>query len=541
MKKFIYLGFAMFILAACSSESNYPESQNPPPPPPPPSGTAEFSATLTLDVPLSGNQEVPRVHSAQVATGKVELDEDLMQIRAMIDLSDVNGVEDAHIHSGNVGINGPVVFHFKQVEGDGGGGYYGYGTSSESGGSGVWEIAERAISEAQLELLKSGGMYINVHTAKFPDGEIRGQILTDNFVLATFPISGAQEVPAVSTEAFGDGYAVINTDNFDVHLVAVTSGVELATMAHIHTGRIGNNGGVLVDLVQSAEHLGTWATPENTRIDEETLAVLASGGHYVNIHTPAHPSGELRGQILTDNFVLATFELSGAQEVPSVATTASGDGYALINTEDFSVELVALTEGVENATMAHIHTGRVGENGGVLVDLQQVTSEPGKWVTPAETVINAEILAVLASGGHYVNVHTPAHPAGELRGQIISASDYVLFAFPLSGEQEVPAVDTNARGDGYALVRLTDFALELNVLTTGVANATAAHVHTGAAGENGPVLVGLERDEEDANRWVIPADTQLTQSIFDVLAAGGHYVNVHTPAFPDGEIRGQIE
>ncbi|MGB3726619.1 MAG: CHRD domain-containing protein, partial [Glaciecola sp.] len=260
--------------------------------------------------------------------------------------------------------------------------------------------------------------YVNVHTPANPGGELRGQILTDNFALVTFGLSGSQEVPAVTTSASGSGYALVDTTDYGLELAVVTDGVDDATMAHIHTGRIGNNGPVLVALEQSMDDMGMWMTPPNIMIDEATFNVLASGGHYVNVHTPANPGGELRGQILTDNFVLITFDLSGDQEVPAVTTTASGDGYALVNTNNYAVELTAVTEGVDDATMAHIHTGVRGENGPVLVGLEQSMDDLGIWATPADTAIDETIFGVLASGGHYVNIHTPANPSGELRGQI---------------------------------------------------------------------------------------------------------------------------
>ncbi|EGN75318.1 CHRD domain-containing protein [Idiomarina sp. A28L] len=637
MKKFIYMGLTVFALSGCLSSSDSPEVGTPNPPTPP-----TFTVSHTFDVSLSGDQEVPQVDTSASATGSVELDDNLMQFRASIDLSDIENIEGVHIHDGSIGFNGPVAFGFEQ-SGDGiyeiaetdiseslmsdllSGGWYinvhttdfpdgeirgqivnddttiitfalsgnqevpavstsasgvGYlavdqgdfevmltvrtegvddadmahihtGRVGNNGGvlvaldqdqdeSGVWVVPNGTlIDESILAVLLSGGHYVNVHTPAHPNGELRGQILTDNFVLATFPLTGSQEVPAVSTDASGDGYALVDTSDFSLELVAVTQGADVATMAHIHTGRVGTNGGVLVALVESGE-IGTWVTPENTQIDEEIFAVLASGGHYVNVHTPANPNGELRGQILTDNFVLATFPLSGSQEVPAVSTSASGDGYALVNTSDYSLELVAVTQGVDFATMAHIHTGRVGTNGGVLVALEQSTESMGTWMTPANTQIDEDIFAVLASGGHYVNVHTPANPDGELRGQILT-DNFAFFAFPLSGDQEVPAVTTNASGSGYALVSKTDFALELRVLTQGVEDATAAHIHTGIAGENGPVLVALEQDNENMNRWMASEGLVLTQDIFNILASGGHYVNVHTPAFPNGEIRGQIE
>ncbi|MDX1536167.1 CHRD domain-containing protein [Arsukibacterium sp.] len=633
MKKIFYLVLPLFVLTGCFDGSDDDEVIVEPPP--------VFSADQTFEISLSGKQQVPNVDSMQMASATVELDTDLKQIRASLDLSDVENVEAAHIHDGDLGFNGEVAFAFSagtngiytiaetditdalMADLQNGEWYVNVHTTEYPDGEirgqivnddtvivtfplsgqqevpavetaasgyayaavdqtdydltltvrttgvddatmahihtgrvgtngdvlvgleaaeedGVWVIpADTMIDEATFNVLAGGGHYVNVHTPANPEGELRGQIITDNFVLATFPLSGNQEVPMVDTQASGDGYALVNTDDYMVEVVAVTSGVDFATMAHIHTGRIGNNGDVLVGLVQSADDLGTWMTPEDTQIDQATFEVLASGGHYVNVHTPDNPGGELRGQILTDNFVLATFGLSGAQEVPAVTTMASGDGYALVNTDDYAVELVALTEGVDDATMAHIHTGRVGNNGDVLVGLEQVTDEPGKWVTPADTMIDADIFAVLASGGHYVNVHTPANPGGELRGQIVT-DNFVLATFALTGDQEVPAVTTAAMGNGYALVNTANFAIEVTALTEGVDDATMAHIHTGRIGVNGDVLVALEQSADDAGKWSTPADAMINADILTVLASGGHYVNVHTPANPGGELRGQI-
>ncbi|CAM3701532.1 CHRD domain-containing protein [Pseudoalteromonas maricaloris] len=636
MKKFIVSASLMLLMACSDNDDN--DTVTPPPPPP----AQEFSATKTFELMLSGKQEVPMNTSMQTASATVELDENLMQFRATLDYSDVEGFSAAHIHDGDLGANGDVAFAFEasddnkvsipitdlsedliedMLDGD----WYinlhteafpngelraqivpdtvsvitfkldgsqqvpmnessamGYGYASYDSIDGelylravtmdvddataahihtgrigmngdVLVVLEQddevmtdwvtrddtMIDEAMLNVLLSGGHYVNVHTPELANGEIRGQILTDNYAVATFDLSGKQEVPAVLTMASGDGYALVNTDNYEVELRVVTSGVEDSTAAHIHTGRIGMNGDVLVGLEQSTDDMNVWMTPDNTMINAEIFAVLASGGHYVNVHTPSNPSGELRGQILTSNYALATFALSGQQEVPAVSTMASGDGYALVNMNDYEVELRLVTMGVEDATAAHIHTGQIGMNGDVLVGLEQSTDDTNVWMTPDNTMINAEIFAVLASGGHYVNVHTPANASGELRGQILT-DNYTLVAFPLSGEQEVPAVTTTATGSGYVLVNRNGFDLELQVLTSGVADATAAHIHTGIADENGPVLLALMQDSSDANRWMAPANAALTAEIFAILAGGGHYVNVHTPANPSGELRGQI-
>jgi CHRD domain-containing protein len=117
----------------------------------------------------------------------------------------------------------------------------------------------------------------------------------------------------------------------------------------------------------------------------------------------------------------------------------------------------------------------------------------------------------------------------------------------LTGEKEVPAVNTSASG-------LTDISAGLfkcpsaasasqcptihgTVTTTGVA-ATAAHVHQAAAGQNGPVIVTLVKTGPDS--WAVPQGTTLTDAQYAAYWNGQLYVNVHSAANPGGEIRAQL-
>ncbi|GGF66419.1 CHRD domain-containing protein [Alteromonas lipolytica] len=497
-------------LSACSDDDDDKAMPMPP----------TFSATASFDVPLTGKQQVPANMSMQMGTATVELDETLGLLRATVDLSDVEGVQAVHIHDGDIGRNGDVAFGF------------------EAASAGTYTLAETSVTNELIADLKDGDWYINVHTDAYENGELRGQIVSDDMAVVTFMLDGKQQVPAASTLADGYGYALVSTATYDLDLVIYTDNVD-ATAAHIHTGRVGNNGDVLVALEQSMDDMSMWMTPEGTMIDADIFAVLTSGGHYVNVHSDSYPGGEIRGQILTDNFALATFALSGAQEIPAVETDAYGSGYALIDTTTYALELAIVTEGADDATAAHIHTGRIGMNGDVLVALEQSADDMGKWVTPENLTIDEATFDVLASGGHYVNLHTPANGSGELRGQILTG-DYALATFALNGDQQVPVAATSAMGNGYALVNSMTFDLELVVDTTGVDNATAAHIHTGSIGMNGDVLVALEQSMTDPGMWMAPADTRIDADTLGVLASGGHYVNVHTPAFPGGEIRGQI-
>jgi hypothetical protein len=105
--------------------------------------------------------------------------------------------------------------------------------------------------------------------------------------------------------------------------------------------------------------------------------------------------------------------LSGANEVPPVTTSASGDG-AISVSDDGSVSGSVTTKGVQG-TAAHIHLGAAGKNGPVIVPF---TKEGDTYKAPAGAKLNADQMQAFKSGELYVNVHSAANPNGELRGQL---------------------------------------------------------------------------------------------------------------------------
>ena len=105
----------------------------------------------------------------------------------------------------------------------------------------------------------------------------------------------------------------------------------------------------------------------------------------------------------------------------------------------------------------------------------------------------------------------------------------------LTGAQEVPPVTTSATGK--AVVMITKDSVSGSIETTGI-TATAAHIHQGAPGANGPVIVPMVKE---GDKFVFPAGAKLTDAQFDAYKAGGLYLNVHSAAHPGGEIRAQIK
>jgi hypothetical protein len=106
-------------------------------------------------------------------------------------------------------------------------------------------------------------------------------------------LSGAQEVPPVQTSATGAGTITVNDDK-SVSGSVTTKGVK-GTMAHIHEAAPGQNGGVAIPLAQKGAN--EWAVPAGAKLSDEQYKAYKAGNLYVNVHSDAHKSGEIRGQL----------------------------------------------------------------------------------------------------------------------------------------------------------------------------------------------------------------------------------------------------
>jgi hypothetical protein len=106
----------------------------------------------------------------------------------------------------------------------------------------------------------------------------------------------------------------------------------------------------------------------------------------------------------------------------------------------------------------------------------------------------------------------------------------------LSGDQEVPAVKSAGAAAGSITIG-DDGAVSGSVTATGF-TPTAAHIHQAAAGKNGPVIVPFTKE---GDKFSAPAGAKLTPDQMKAYKAGELYVNVHSAAHPDGEVRAQLK
>jgi hypothetical protein len=105
----------------------------------------------------------------------------------------------------------------------------------------------------------------------------------------------------------------------------------------------------------------------------------------------------------------------------------------------------------------------------------------------------------------------------------------------LSPSDEVPPTSSDAAGKGSIRVA-ADGSVSGSVSTTGV-QGTMAHIHQGAKGANGPVIVPLTKS---GDTYTVPAGAKLNESQMSAFKAGNLYVNVHSDKYKGGEVRGQL-
>ena len=152
-----------------------------------------------------------------------------------------------------------------------------------------------------------------------------------------------------------------------------------------------------------------------------------------------------------------------------------------------------------------------------------------KYLKPSMLLIAAVFLAFsLAScgGGGY--------GGGSSAGPALTM---ISFSSALYGSSEVPSNMSAASGSGSATVAIASKALMATVTTTGIVG-TAAHIHEGAVGVSGPIIFPLAEMPSGSGKW--STSVTLTDAQLATLKAGGYYFNVHSAAYPAGEIRGQI-
>ena len=473
-----------------------------------------------LSVELSGEQEVPEIDTNAAGLASLTLDENDGLLTVHVNTTGLEDASDAHLHGAFAGVNGPVEI----------------GLVQDGSNPAHWFAEEEALSAAQLDAVLAGATYINVHSPSNPDGEIRGQVIPDGILFAFGRLEGRQEVPAVDTMATGTFAVTVDPVAATLVAYANTRGVDDAVAAHLHNGFAGTSGSVVIGLTQDANTISRWSA-ENEPLNADQLEALRAGRYYVNVHTPANPGGEIRGQVAPSPIEVLFTRLSGGEEVPAVISMASGVAASTVNRETGAVTLHLRASGVDDAVAAHIHSGYAGQTGGVAIGLQQDPLDVGHWLVE-QAQLNGDGLADYLAGRAYVNLHTPANPGGELRGQLAPRNIQIVFSV-MDGDQVVPPVVIGAGGLAATTTHLGTRRLVAFINASGVDDGTSASIHSGGLGNNGGEVLTLTQTPMAFGQWSVVSE-QLDAASYADYRAGRLYAQIATPAQPEGAIRGQI-
>lgn len=467
---------------------------------------------------LDGSQEVPAVNTKAKGLITVMLEEDgKLTINGVFDsLSSVATL--CHFHLGDSKTAGKVIYDL---------------TSGIKNGNSIYFKTPTRVPDSLISGILNAGVYLNVHTAANPGGEIRGIPIVESDSHYTAFLSAASEVPTNASKGFGLLSMVVSKNLMTVEVKAVLYGLTGAIAAsHLHFGATGVNGSVNVPLTYSGNVISGTYTVTQPFIDS-----LSAGKIYMNVHTATYPGGEIRGQVtpIAANTIGFDALLEGANEIPAVISDAKGVLVGTLNatldTLSYSVLYAGLTP-----LYGHIHDGTKDSAGAVINNFVADANYTNIYRGTFPLTLAQRLR--LVKGSNYANIHSSANPGGEIRGQVYSSIREGLVSNLCAGQE--PTTNTSkAVGAAAISVNRLKTDLSVNLVTTGLTgNIIVSHIHKGAIGVNGAVYVPFV---VNSNNTVKGVYTLSTPGGGDSIINGQTYVNVHTAANGGGEIRGQVD
>ena len=431
-------------------------------------------------------------------------------------------------------------------------------------------------------------------------------------VAATVPLAailtGNGETPTPTVNA--SGYAVIlvhvekNSDGsiaaaaIDFNVSYKFPGATNIVGLHIHKGAAGTNGPIVYPTVigtvnpvavgasgigSTQQQVEVGATPGPVSVAD---LIANPQNYYVNIHTPADPAGVVRGQLAAANMTVLMGLLNGANEGSSTATSAAAGVGTIValratdassnNTSGYVIFNVNYTgfPATDSVVGMHIHTGAAGVNGAVVISSGLTSTAVGADGTGT---LHEEVALVPSDGGYtqemaalsglfsspaayYINVHTTSAPGGLVRSQT-RTPDSAMFLVTMTPQTEggsggVAGASGLAPMSFYALrnadgsVAAGTVVFDVNYSGLGAnASIVGLHVHQGAAGVSGPVVIPTNiptpiasaTGQGNVYQIVTVSDTAGIAALNSLVQdPSGFYVNLHTTTAPGGAIRGQV-
>ncbi|TGE24839.1 CHRD domain-containing protein [Hymenobacter aquaticus] len=429
-------------------------------------GQIEVETEFLYAATLTGGQETPPVSTPALGVGTFVLSQDKTRLKFRTVVDGLSGaITNTHFHNAAPGAAGPVILDLlpylsgKVIEG------------------------EVGVTPAFVTALEAGNIYINVHTAANPGGEIRGQLASRaRLVGHDARLDGAQMVPAVTTTAKAVALGELNAGLDTLRLTLSFAGLSGApTSLDVYLAEAGQSNASATRLSRVALTTLTTNAFSVTFSNLNTAAANAfiTGGVNLVLNTAANPNGEIRGQVYRVAREGYTFSLNGAQERPTPTNSPGlGSGLVSIDRDQNNAHFMLVWRGLTGVpTGGHFHTGRRNESGPVVFNLVPFfdnatapTAAYGYWqASNTAQPFTTRRSIQFRTDSMYVNLHTAQFPGGEVRGQVFRGArnlQAVLSAAPAVAAESFAAFPSpfqsrftlsfEARANEAGVVQITD-------------------------------------------------------------------------------------
>ncbi len=453
----------------------------------------------------------------------------------------VGSVVGLALHQGAPGTDGPVVLELLAA-----GGGFDAATATTQGSASLDSATAAALAASP------GGYYVRVATTGAPAGLVRGSLAAFAGLEWHALLDDGGTVPPNTSGASGAASLRVLPDLSLRWVVALAAPpVAALTAAHVAPGGPGVPGAALLPLDFGDAALdagaGTVRGTETPALGTLSRLGLAPQAFHVACVTASFPGGIVRGQLSTAAEELWAL-LEGSEELLPVSPFARGAvGLRLSGlTQGQASFAVPVAQSVSAVSEATIREGVAGATGPAALDLRagadfgaSESTGSGEGTVTYDQLLYARLLA--DPSRFHAQFRTAAAPAGLCRGQLTRVPP--TFVAQLAGSNEVPPALPSGTGKlQTVLTGLQACTWTLRMTSPPGASITALHVHDGAAGLEGPVLIDLDAAGATLSGDVLSGQATFTGRTFVRLLAdpAAFYGNAHTAALPDGAVRGQM-
>lgn len=418
---------------------------------------AAHAQVVQFNAALTAAQETPTSTSTATGTAIMLYDVSANTFDLIVTLNNFsNTITASHIHEGAVGVAGSVVT----------------GLGSEAvysrNGNTLGAIFHDVVHLGTKLTLLQNGAYLNVHSAAFPGGEIRGQLIAQpKRLVASFTVAQEQAAfPNVNLAAgnlndFGAAVMYYNPGTNRLSLrISVFNFRNTLNNSHFHEGAVAVSGGVVQNLGNNANAGGY--TNANGYIDGSfdipygngTVGdpiKLLTGGAYINFHSTTFTGGEVRGQVRASEEMPSSrvINLSTRGNVGTGSNVLIG-GFSVMGPDPIRVLISAkgpslanygVTGFLADPTLQLLDSGgrqiAVNDNIGTVAATSDLASIPGAPSNSAESA-----LLVVLPPGNYTAVVAGAN--GTTGIALLEATDLRIIGLTNAATQFIASLPKDA-------------------------------------------------------------------------------------------------